>query len=61
MIVLRPLDAPKMLEVGVDKKLLKVYQMPAGIEVPKSKKKKKSVKKKTSSTKKSASSKAAKN
>ena len=60
MIVMRPLDAPKMLEVGADKKLLKVYQMPAGIEVPKPKKKKKSIKKKASSNKKSASAEATK-
>ena len=53
MIVMRPLDAPKMLEVGADKKLLKVYQMPPGIEVPKPKKK--PIKKKASSNKKSAS------
>ena len=60
MIVMRlPLDA-QMLEVGADKKLLKVYQMPAGIEVPKPKKKKKSIKEKASSNKKSASAEATK-
>ena len=61
MIVIRPLDAPKMAEVGADKKLLKVYKMPMGIEVPKPKKKKKAVNKKASSSKKSAPAETAKN
>lgn len=58
MVVMKPLDAPKMMEVGADKKLLQVFTMPADIKTPKPPKS--STKKRNSKTSKKTKSSSAK-
>ena len=41
MLVFKTLDAPKLKEIGKEKRLMRIFKMPAGIPVPQPKKRRK--------------------